>query len=214
MWILGMLIIAGLSPWWVNRTLRLLVARPDTGEPVDAIVVVGRGSDYNEDRAKAAVELWKEGRASHIFMSGASDAPILVDLAKEMGVPEKNVSGEACAATTWENAFYTKRHMPLEKTGLYKPTILLVTDGLHTGRATLVYRNLGFTVFSHPIRLNFSQWRKHIKREFLAIMYYIKTKQLFPPKPEDYQRAETMAEERVVDWQCLDMEKAIIPHRQ
>ncbi|MEO0866884.1 MAG: YdcF family protein, partial [Cyanobacteria bacterium J06642_11] len=148
--VLGLLIMAGLSPWWVNRTLRLFAERPDTGEPVDAIVVVGRGSDYNESRAEVAVELWKNGRAPHIFMSGANDAPILVDLAKQMGVPEKNVSGEACAATTWENAFYTKRHMPLEKTALYKPKILLVTDDLHTGRANLVYRNLGFEVLSHP----------------------------------------------------------------
>ncbi len=210
-WILGLLFVAGLSPWWINWTLRLLVNRPDTGEPVDAIVVIGRGRDYNESRAQAAVNLWQAGRAPQIFMSGANDAPVLVDLAKEMGVPENNVSGEACAATTWENAFYTKRYMPLGKTALYKPKILLVTDGLHTGRATLLYRNFGFEVIPHSVKLDFPQWQKHIRREFLAIMYYVKTKQLLPPKPEDYQRADTTAAKRVDDWKCLDMEKAFIP---
>lgn len=211
-WLLMLIVIAGLSPWWVNRALRLMMTRPDFGQPVDAIVVVGRGSDYNQRRAQAAVNLWKAGRAPQIFMSGANDAPILVDLAKDMGVSETHVSGEACAATTWENAFYTKRQMKVPKASSGKPKILLVTDGLHTGRTTLLYRNFGFEVIPHPVRLDFPQWRKHIIREFLAIMVYVKTKRLLPPRPADYQRAETMAEKRVVDWQCLDMEKAFIPH--
>lgn len=206
------LFVVGLSPWWVNRVLRLLVTRLDTGQPVDAIVVVGRGTDYNQRRAAAAVDLWHQGRAPRIFMSGANDAPILVDLAKEMGVPDEYVSGEACAATTWENAFYTKRQMPVDPSSSANPKILLVTDGLHTGRTTLLYRNFGFEVIPHPVRLEFPQWRKHIIREFLAIMVYVKTKRLLPPRSEDYQRAEIMAEKRVVDWQCLDMEKAFIPH--
>ncbi|MBX2863579.1 MAG: YdcF family protein [Leptolyngbyaceae cyanobacterium MAG.088] len=213
-WSIGILLVLGLSPWWVNRGLRLLVARRDQGEPVDAIVVVGRGTGYNERRAKAAVELWQAGRAPHIFMSGANDAPILVDLAQDMGVPAANVSGEACAATTWENAFYTKRHLPFDPASSEKTKILLVTDGLHTGRTTLLYRNFGFDVVSNPVRLEFPQWRKQIIREFLAIMYYVKTKQLLPPKPASYQHAETIAQKRVVDWQCLDMEKAFIPENR
>ena len=79
--LLGIMLIVGLSPWWVNRVLRLLVTQPDAGKPVDAIVVVGRGNSYNERRAKAAVHLWKDGRAPHLFMSGANDSPILVVLA-------------------------------------------------------------------------------------------------------------------------------------
>ena len=212
--LLGIMLIVGLSPWWVNRVLRLLVTQPDAGKPVDAIVVVGRGNSYNERRAKAAVHLWKDGRAPHLFMSGANDAPILVDLAKEMGVPDENVSGEACAATTWENAFYTQRQMPFDQISSAKPKILLVTDGLHMGRTTLLYRNFGFEVVSYPVRLEFPQWRKQIIREFLAIMYYVKTKQLLPPKPSDYNRADAIAEKRMVDRQCLDMEKAFIPENR
>ncbi|WP_326520978.1 YdcF family protein [Leptothoe kymatousa] len=207
-----LLCVAGLSPFWVNWGLRLLVARPDHGEAVDAIVVVGRGAGYNERRAKAAVELWEQGRAPHIFMSGANDAPVLVDLATEMGVPADQVSGEACAATTWENAFYTKRYMPVEKSAIYKPKVLLVTDGLHVGRTTLLYRNLGFEVVSHPVGLTFPQWRMQLKREFLAIMYYIATRQIFPPQADKYERANNAADKRIVEWKCLDMEEAFIPH--
>ncbi|MBT9314290.1 YdcF family protein [Leptothoe spongobia TAU-MAC 1115] len=210
-WGIGILLILGLSPWWVNRGLRLLVARPDNGKPVDAIVVVGRGHDYRERRTQVAVKLWQEGRAPHIFMSGAADAPVLFNLARELGVPDANVSGEACSVTTWENAFYTSRYMPFDRSSSEKPRILLVTDSLHVGRTTLLYRNLGFEVVSHPIRLNFAQWRVHIKREFMAIMYYIGTRQIFPPQPEKLERAGRAAEKRVVKWQCLDMEKAHIP---
>ncbi|MEA5465515.1 YdcF family protein [Leptothoe sp. PORK10 BA2] len=204
--------MVGLSPWWVNRLLRLMMTRLDTGQPVDAIVVVGRGNGYNERRAAAAVDLWQAGRAPHIFMSGANDAPILVGLAKEMGVPDANVSGEACAATTWENAFYTKRYMPFDRAAAEKPKILLVTDGLHTGRTSLIYRNFGFEVVSKPVTLDVAQWLVQIRREFLAIMYYIVSKQIFPPKPEKIERASETADQRVVKWQCLDMEKAYIPH--
>lgn len=210
-WSIGILLVLGLSPWWVNRALRLLVARPDTGEPVDAIVVVGRGQDYRERRTQVAVKLWQEGRAPHIFMSGVTDAPILVDLAKEMGVPEANVSGEACSITTWENAFYSRRYIPFDQSSAEKPKILLVTDDLHVGRTTLLYRNLGFDVVSHPIRLNFAQWLVHIRREFAAIMYYIGTRQIFPPQPEKLERARKEAARRLIKWHCLDMEKAHIP---
>ncbi|MEM1253747.1 MAG: YdcF family protein [Cyanobacteria bacterium P01_H01_bin.21] len=210
-WLLAITLVAGLSPWWVNRGLRLLVTRPDNGEPVDAIVVVGRGRGYNKSRAQAAVNLWQAGRAPQIFMSGANDAPILVDLAQEMGVPDENVVGEACSATTWENAFYTERYLPLDQASADKPRILLVTDGLHTGRTALLYRNFGFEVIPHPVKLDFPQWRKHIIREFLATMLYVKTRRLLPPRPADIQQATERADQRVIDWKCLDMEKAFIP---
>lgn len=190
------------------------MSRPDLGESVDAIVVVGRGPDYNQRRVEAAVKLWQDGRAPHIFMSGANDAPVLVDLAQQMGVPADQVSGEACAASTWENAFYTKRHLPLEQTSAAKPKILLVTDGLHTGRTALLYRNFGFEVIPHPVRLNFAQWREQIMREFLATGYYVKKKKLLPPQPEDYERADAIAQQRAIDWQCLDLENAFIPENR
>ncbi|MGD1857606.1 MAG: ElyC/SanA/YdcF family protein [Leptolyngbyaceae cyanobacterium] len=210
-WSIGILLVVGLSPWWVNRALRLLVARPDAGEPVDAIVVVGRGHDYRQRRTQMAVELWQEGRAPHIFMSGVTDAPVLVGLAKDMGVPDANVSGEACSITTWENAFYTRRYLPFDPSTSEKPKILLVTDSLHIGRTALLYRNLGFEVLIHPIGLNFAQWRVHIRREFAAIMYYIGTRQILPPQPEKLERAEKEAARRIDKWYCLDMEKAHIP---
>ena len=210
-WTVGILLVVGLSPWWVNRALRLLAARPDTGETVDAIVVVGRGQGYRQRRTQVAVELWQQGRAPLIFMSGVTDAPILVDLAKEMGVPDANVSGEACSITTWENAFYTRRYIPVDQSSSEKPKILLVTDSLHTGRTALLYRNLGFDVLTHPISLNFDQWRVHIRREFAAIVYYIGTRQIFPPQPDKLERAEKASANRIDRWYCLDMEKAHIP---
>ena len=201
-WTVGILIVLGLSPWWINRVLQTIIARPDNGASVDAIVVLGRGPKYVENRTTAAVQLWNEGRASQVFISGVTDAPVILKLAQDMGVPATNITGEACSRSTWENAFYTEMFMPPVDSSSAKPKILLVTDDLHIARATLVYRSFGFEVLPYPVDTKFSMWRQHIFREFFVLLYYIARGWLLPPTAEAYQLAQTESESRIPDWQC------------
>ena len=201
-WLVGVLLVVGLSPWWLNKTLQLIVTQPDTGESVDAIVVLGRGPDTTESRAAAAVELWEEGRAPQVFMSGVADADLLVNAAKEMGLPDAHLSSEGCSRSTWENAFYTELLFPFEDPS--NPKILLVTDDLHIARSTVIYRNFGFEVIPYPVKLKPSAWRRHLFREFLVAAYYVYSRQLLPPGPENYKRATATAEMRINVWKCLE----------
>ncbi|NEZ62637.1 YdcF family protein [Leptolyngbyaceae cyanobacterium CCMR0082] len=207
LWIVAVLAPLGLSPWWINKTLQTIIARPDTGESADAIVVLGRGPQYSEYRTTAAVQLWQEERAPLFFVSGVTDAPVIIDLAKDMGIPTASISGEACSRSTWENAFYTEMLMPPIETSADKPKILLVTDDLHIARATMVYRSFGFEVVPYPVKVKSSMWRRHILREFLAKLYYAKSGWLNAPTAEQYQAAQVEAKSRIPDWNCLMTEE-------
>ena len=112
MWATSILLVLGLSPWLLNRLLQTVVVRSDTGETADAIVVLGRGPEYTEYRTDTAVKLWNENRAAHIFVSGITDAPIIIKSAKDRGIPIAHISGEVCSRSTWENALYTGMLIP------------------------------------------------------------------------------------------------------
>ncbi|MEM1252189.1 MAG: ElyC/SanA/YdcF family protein [Cyanobacteria bacterium P01_H01_bin.21] len=201
-WAVGTLLVLGLSPWWLNRALQTIIARPNTSDSADAIVVLGRGPRYVENRTEAAVELWENGRAPQVFISGVTDAPVILKLAKDMGVPATHITGEACSRSTWENAFYTEMFMPPIESSSDKPKILLVTDDLHIARATLVYRSFGYEVLPHPVEVKFSMWRRHVFREFFVLLYYVARGWLLPPTAEDYRLAQIESESRIPDWQC------------
>lgn len=206
-WSIGILAVLGLSPWWVNKALQVAVARPVPEASADAIVVLGRGPTYTRHRTDAAVQLWNEGKAPHIFISGILDAPVIIDLATDQGVPPVNISGESCSRSTWENAFYSEMLMPAQVSAQPKPTILLVTDDLHIARATLIFRSFGFEVIPHPVKADFSLWRRNIFREFFVIGYYAMSGRLQPPTSEDYQNAQTDAQSRIPRRQCILAQK-------
>ncbi|MEM9486372.1 MAG: YdcF family protein [Cyanobacteria bacterium P01_F01_bin.116] len=90
-----------------------------------------------------------------MFLSGINDAPIMMELAQKLGVPNASISGEGCSTTTWENAFYTKQLLPVNTSSSVKPTIILITDDLHIVRPTYVYQSFGFEVIPYSVDLQF-----------------------------------------------------------
>ena len=202
-WVASILAVLGFSPWWLNKALQIMVVRPDHDASADAIVVLGRGPENTRYRTDAAIALWNQGKAPHIFISGILDAPIIIDDATRQGIPPHNISGESCSRSTWENAFYSEILMPHQIASLPKPTIFLVTDDLHIARATLIFRSFGFEVIPHPVKTDFSMWRKNILREFFVLIYYAKSGRLQPPSVEDYEWAKTDAQSRIPKRQCI-----------
>jgi uncharacterized SAM-binding protein YcdF (DUF218 family) len=118
----------------------------DTGEPVDAIVVLGRGGELRPQRVEAALNLWRRDRAPLIFASGRGDGKEIVEALEQQGIPQSAVNGESCSRTTEENAQYTASL--LKPQGVQK--ILLITDPPHMLRSLLTFRSFGFRVIPHP----------------------------------------------------------------
>lgn len=198
-WVVGCLIFLGLSPSIINQVLQIAIARPDTGETADAIVVLGRGPAKNGERTLAAAQLLTQGRASRVFMSGMTDAPVMIKLAKDMGVPANQVSGERCSQSTWENALFSD--ILLSPQGTQK--ILLVTDDTHIPRATLTFRRLGFEVVPYPVETKFSIHQiRHGFRESFGIAFYSLSGKLQPLKDDAKQSAQIEANSKIKKWKC------------
>lgn len=206
-WLAGTVAILSLSPWWVNKSLQVIVARPRPNAAADAIVVLGRGPNQTQARTDEAIKLWQNGQAPHIFISGILDAPIIIDVATDKGIPPIHISGESCSRSTWENAFYSAMLMPKQRLAAEKPTILLITDDLHIARATLIFRSFGFEVIPHPVRADFSLWRDHIFREFFVLAYYAASGRLKPPSPKELHLAQSDAKLRIPKRQCILTQK-------
>jgi uncharacterized SAM-binding protein YcdF (DUF218 family) len=144
----------------------------DSGATADAVVILGRGSELNPSRVAVAAELWQEQRAPLIFASGISDAPKILAMLHDRGIPDQQLQGEECSRTTYENAEYT--------TSLLRPQgvqrILLVTDGPHMLRSWLTFRGFGFSVTpivsAGPDSLSRVGRTRLILREYLGLVSY------------------------------------------
>lgn len=152
----------------------------DAGQPVDAIVVLGRGQALRSERVQVAANLWQANRAPLVFASGWGDAkPIARSLAKR-GVSAQAIDGEPCSRTTEENAQFTAAL--LQPRGVQQ--ILLVTDPPHMLRSFLTFRSLGFQVAAHPNplppELNTRREAFLIVREYLGLVSYGFLGRFFP----------------------------------
>ncbi len=154
-----------------NRVLVMLLPS-DSGQPADAIVVLGRGPELRLERSEVAVQLWQAQRAPIVFASGRGDAQPIGDLLAQSGVTPEAIEGEPCSRTTEENAQFTAAL--LQPQGVQK--ILLVTDPPHMLRSWLTFRSFGFEVIPHPNPLppSFSSRKKAflLVREYLGLVSY------------------------------------------
>lgn len=124
----------------------VLFLPPDPGTATEAIVVLGRGTDFGRLRIDVAAELWKAKRAPIVFHSGMGDTPRTLPLLEKKGIPRQALDGENCSMTTPENAIFSAAI--LQSRGIKR--ILLVTDPPHMQRSLLDYTDEGFDVIPHP----------------------------------------------------------------
>jgi uncharacterized SAM-binding protein YcdF (DUF218 family) len=144
----------------------------DPGGTADAIVILGRGDSLTPSRVELADRLWQEHRAPLIFASGIYDAPKMVDMLQQQGIPAAALDGEECSRTTFENAKFTAE--VLEPRGIR--SIILVTDAPHMLRSLLTFRSVGFRVIpatsSALAELNRSDRTSLVLREYFGLFSY------------------------------------------
>lgn len=144
----------------------------DSGAAADAIVVLGRGLELNEDRVDVAAELWRSRRAPMIFISAGGEAPAMIQLLVARGIPNRVLDGDNCSLTTEENALFTAAI--LHPQGIQR--ILLVTDPPHMMRSLLTFRAHGFTVIPYtspiPYKWDFKAKAFLNLREYMGLVSY------------------------------------------
>lgn len=173
--------------WFIARPLKIA----EQPQKSDVIVVFGGGvgetgspGNSTTERARYAVELYKQGYAKKIIFSTGytfhyNDAENMKLFALSMGVPEENMLLEQKASSTYENVRFTKEILDKEKWD----TILLVSSPYNMARAYLVFRKFAdqrkvvYTPVPHSQfydRKAGSRWQqiRAIFHEYLGILYY------------------------------------------
>jgi uncharacterized SAM-binding protein YcdF (DUF218 family) len=180
----------------------------DSGQPVDAIVILGRGEKLRDGRVAIAAELGRLRRAPRFFVSGMGDAHEIIDLLKQTAAPGQILEGERCSGTTEENALFT--------TAILYPQgvrhIILVTDSPHMLRSWLVFRSFGFKVIPHPssIPLNVGA-REQLMialREYVGLISYFIQGKFHVRSRHDLEHPPKEVEQRIVSWNCKVLQPA------
>jgi uncharacterized SAM-binding protein YcdF (DUF218 family) len=131
----------------------------ESGEvKADAIIVLGGGPD---DRPQRAAELYHQGAAPKIIVSGTGDGDLYVRTLTAQGVPASAILREPTSASTMQNALYT---MPLLRQ-LHASSAIIVTSWYHSRRAVACFRHAGpwITFYSRPAYVGFLRKDWHNK---------------------------------------------------
>ena len=202
---MGASIITLLTPALLEISMQswLRLLPKDQGEPIESIIILGRGANTQTERALAASQIWHERQGNQIFVSGMTDAPPIIKTLQQMGVPATQVNGERCSQTTWENGLFSSILLNAPE----GQPILLMTDELHMVRAFLVFRGFGFDVTPYPVKWkahsfpSLRRWRVLFREHAALIMYAIEGKFRLGSEEKQHQ---TLAEanDKIARWGC------------
>lgn len=113
----------------------------------------GTASRRLTKRVMHAVDLWKVLPGLTLVMSGGGradgycEADVMVQLARDCGVPKNVLISEPCSRNTFENLLNSRSILA----GIDATRVLLVTDDWHMSRALMCCRALQLTVEPAPL---------------------------------------------------------------
>lgn len=180
---------------WLQRSLEQPFAqRAASAYPkVDVIVVLGGGKlpndpDWGGDDADSrptrlgfGLQLFQDGRAGTMLLSGADQALKMSSRLQQQGVPGNALIIEDTSVNTHQNALYSTAMLRQRKL----LNVLLVTSGIHMPRAEASFARQGFVVIPAPAPDEYqgpssSWWPRRSAltlsarclREYLGIWFY------------------------------------------
>jgi uncharacterized SAM-binding protein YcdF (DUF218 family) len=154
----------------------------DSGHVVaDEIIVLGGG----DGRAERAAELFRQGEARRVLVTGFGDCRSNVDVLEKNGVPATAITAEPNALTTLQNAEFS---LPiLRRQGVTRA--IIVTSWFHSRRALACFRHFAPDIqfYSRPSYLSFDPqplrragFNEHVNEEYLKIIGYWVRYGVFP----------------------------------
>jgi uncharacterized SAM-binding protein YcdF (DUF218 family) len=135
------------------------------GGGTEAAIYPRPGVEINSagDRVLYAAQLYKEGKARHILLTGgeidwlnstsSTPAEEMATILKSMGIPEDALWLETRSQNTYENALYSKQL--LDQKGIKK--IILITSAMHMPRAVALFQKQGLDVIPVPVDFSITQ---------------------------------------------------------
>lgn len=151
------------------RSLELKYLPPKEIPSAEVMVVLGGGTESAVaprssvevngagDRVLYAAQLYRQGKAPHILLSGgeiewlgsgsASPAEDMAVILTDIGIPQDALWLEKESKNTYENAVFAKEF--LSEKGIER--ILLITSAMHMPRAVALFEKQGFEVIPLPV---------------------------------------------------------------
>jgi uncharacterized SAM-binding protein YcdF (DUF218 family) len=146
----------------------------DSGEVnADVIIVLGGGGG----RAERGAELYRQGAALRVLVTGYGDCESNIKTLENLGVPESAITPEPAALSTLENA---TRSTPLMR-AMRVHRALIVTSWYHSRRALACFRHVApdLQFYSRPSYLDFEPknlnragYSWHVNYEYAKIAGY------------------------------------------
>ncbi len=158
-------------------------------EDVDCILVLGclvrsdgSPSDMLYDRVKGGVELYLDGAAGKIIMSGDhgrenyDEVGVMKKLATDAGIPSSDVFMDHAGFSTYESIYRAREIFGVKK-------MIIVTQEYHLKRALYVAESLGIEAYGFAS--DYRQYRGQIKRDVREFLARAKdyTFAVFKPQP-------------------------------
>jgi uncharacterized SAM-binding protein YcdF (DUF218 family) len=199
-----MLYIVFTAPFTIDIALKAFVLPlpKDTGDPVDAMVILGRGELFRYQRVDLAAQQWQTGRTSKVFASGRLDAAQILKDLTDRGIPRQALGGEECSLTTEENGLFTSAILDPQR----NRKILLITDAPHMPRSLLVFQRFGYTPIPQisPLSESWSVTRKAsvIMREAVGLAIYSLADWLKPKTAADVADSRNATVQKLRTWNC------------
>jgi uncharacterized SAM-binding protein YcdF (DUF218 family) len=145
---------------WLQRGLEQPYAQlaAEDYPKVDAIVVLGGGKlpndpDWDSDdpdmhatRLGFGLQLFQQGRAGTLLLSGADQALKMAHRLQQQGVPAGALIVEDASRNTHQNALYSTAILRRQKL----QNVLLVTSGIHMPRAEASFARQGMVLIPAP----------------------------------------------------------------
>jgi len=148
--------------------------------PGDCIIVLGaavwngKPSPAMRERLDVALELYREGMAGQMIVSGGvgqgekSEAEVMKDYLVRKGVPAERIHLEDQARNTWENLRFSQRIMEEQAWD----TTIIVTHGFHAHRSLKMAEDLGIQASAEPVMLTPLNIVYYTLRECAALAEY------------------------------------------
>ena len=129
----GIALLAALALTPLIRYSKTLLVAEAPQQRADWIVVLGGESGQ---RVIGAAELFHQGRAPFVFVSGEGDCRLIVKRLVMAGVPRSRIGYECLSKSTYQNAQFTRHYLAAQQ----PRRITLVTSWFHSWRALETFR--------------------------------------------------------------------------
>lgn len=172
----------------VGEAYILSAAAVSAAEDIDCIIVLGcqvkpdgSPSDMLRDRLQMGIELYNDGVAPKLLMSGDhgqeeyDEVNTMKDFAIESGVPSEDVFMDHAGFSTYESMYRAKEIFGAEK-------VIVVTQKYHLSRALYIADKL--EIEAYGVSSDYHQYTNQVKRECREILARFKDFFITIWKPE------------------------------